>query len=120
MKKWLVSILLLVGTQAYAAGDAGCSSHGLVMADKEVQYFVEVNQEDLSREMAQGHGEKLATLAQMKGCRNEVAQKAFGTFAQSSYAKILPSANTSATEMVQNLNKEMAAQGDLAQMCHGS
>lgn len=102
------------------SGTSGCSSSGLVMTDKEVQYFVEVNQEELSREMAQGHGEKLATLAQMKGCHDEGAQKAFGSFTQTSYAKILPAANTSAVEMVQNMNKELATQDDLAQMCHGS
>ena len=102
------------------SGTSGCSSRGLVMTDKEVQYFVEVNQEELSREMAQGHGEKLVALAHMKGCRNEDSQKAFGTFTQSYYSKILPSANTSAMEMVQNLNSELSTQGDLAQLCHGS
>ncbi|MEK2643808.1 DUF3015 family protein [Bdellovibrio sp. BCCA] len=112
--------VLLTQPLGITSGTSGCSSSGLVMNDKEVQYFVEVNQEELSREMAQGHGEKLATLAQMKGCRNDVSQKAFGSFAQNSYAKILPTANTSAVEMVQNLNKELAAQSDLAQMCHGS
>lgn len=102
------------------SGTSGCSSRGLVMNDKEVQYFVEVNQEDLSREMAQGHGEKLATLAQMKGCSTEGAQKAFGQFTQSSYTRIFPSASTSPADMVKNLNNEMTSQGDLAQLCHGS
>ncbi|KYG60697.1 hypothetical protein AZI85_11925 [Bdellovibrio bacteriovorus] len=102
------------------SGTSGCNAHGLVMAEKEVQYFVEVNQEDLSREMAQGHGEKLATLAQMKGCRNEASQKAFGTFTQSSYERIIPAANTTASDLVQNLNRELATQGDLNTMCHGS
>ncbi|UXR65603.1 DUF3015 domain-containing protein [Bdellovibrio bacteriovorus] len=159
MKKIIVSLLMLAGAQAFAAGDAGCglgsmiiqknskglqllamttnsflftqplgitsgtsgcSSRGLVMADKEVQYFVEVNQEELSREMAQGHGEKLATLAQMKGCQNEASQKAFSSFAQNSYSRILPAANTSAADMVQNLNSELAGQQELAQLCHGS
>lgn len=159
MKKVILSLLVLAGSQAYAAGDAGCglgsmiiqkntkgmqllamttngsfltqafgitsgtsgcSSRGLVMADKEVQYFVEVNQEELSREMAQGHGEKLMTLAHMKGCQNEVSQKAFGTFVQSSYSRILPAANTPASQIVNNLNQELSAQKDLAQLCHGS
>ncbi|MBV2168758.1 MAG: DUF3015 domain-containing protein [Bdellovibrio sp.] len=102
------------------SGTSGCSSSGLVMADKEVQYFVEINQEELSREMAQGHGEKLAALAQMKGCRNDLSQKAFGAFTQSSYSKIIPTAETSAVDMVQNLNRELSNQGELAHMCHGS
>lgn len=102
------------------SGTSNCSASGLVMTDKEVQYFVEVNQEELSREMAQGHGEKLFTLAQMKGCSNEASQKAFGSFAQNSYEKILPTANTTATELVKNLNSEMSAQKEIGQLCHGS
>jgi len=101
-------------------GTSGCSASGIVQNDKQIQYFVEINQEELSREMAQGHGEKLATLALLKGCMNQDSQRAFAGFTQSSYAQILPSANTSAVEMVQNLNSEMAGQADLNQLCHGS
>ena len=101
-------------------GTSGCSSRGLVMNDKQIQYFVEINQEELSREMAQGHGEKLATLALLKGCISQDSQKAFAGFTQSSYSQILPTANTSATDIVQNLNSEMAGHTELAHMCHGS
>src|SRR5438445_382606 len=109
-------------TQAFGitSGTSNCSASGIVMTDKEVQYFVEVNQEELSREMAQGHGEKLFTLAQMKGCWNESSQKAFGSFAQDSYSRILPTANTTAAELVKNLNAEMSTQKELGQLCHGS
>lgn len=159
MNKIVLSLLVLMGSNVYAAGDAGCglgsmiiqrntkgmqllalttngsflsqalgitsgtsgcSSKGLVMADKEVQYFVEVNQEELSREMTQGHGEKLATLAQMKGCQDEASQKAFGSFVQASYPRILPSAETSAAQIVNNLNQSLAEQKDLTLLCHGS
>lgn len=101
-------------------GTSGCSSSGLVMNDKQIQYFVEVNQEELSREMAQGHGEKLETLALLKGCTTSSSQKAFAGFTQSSYSQILPAANTSAVDMVQNLNSQMAEQTELNQLCHGS
>lgn len=101
-------------------GTSGCSASGLVMNDKQIQYFVEINQEELSREMAQGHGEKLATLALLKGCTSQDSQKAFAGFTQSSYSQILPAANTSAVDMVQNLNSEMAGQAELNHMCHGS
>jgi hypothetical protein len=159
MKKLVMVAALLLGSQAFAAGDAGCglgsliisknskllqlfamttnfsflsqplgitsgtsgcSSSSIVMNDKEIQYFVEVNQEDLSREMAQGHGQKLATLAQMKGCQSENAQKAFSSFTQGSYTTIIPAASTSSSEMVQNLNKAMTSQNELAQLCHGA
>lgn len=111
---------LLTQPLGITSGTSGCSASAIVMTDKEVQYFVEVNQEDLSREMAQGHGQKLATLAQMKGCQSESAQKAFGAFTQDSYTAIIPAASTSSSEMVQNLNKAMTSQNELAQLCHGA
>lgn len=111
---------LLTQVFGITSGTSNCSASGIVMNDKEVQYFVEVNQEELSREMAQGHGEKLFTLAQMKGCSNETSQKAFGSFAQDSYSRILPTANTTASELVKNLNSEMSAQKEIGQLCHGS
>ncbi len=101
-------------------GTSGCNASGIVMADKQIQYFVEINQEELSREMAQGHGEKLTTLALLKGCTSQNSQKAFAGFTQSSYSQILPTANTSAVDMVQNLNSEMASQAELNNICHGS
>jgi hypothetical protein len=129
MKKLLV-LALVFASQSAMAGDAGCglgsmgtsgcSASGLVMQDKQIQYFVEINQQELSREMAQGHGEKLATLALLKGCSSQASQNAFAGFTQSSYSRILPAANTSAVDMVQNLNVEMGSQAELAQICHGS
>lgn len=101
-------------------GTSNCSASGLVMNDKQIQYFVEVNQEDLSREMAQGRGDKLATLALLNGCANEGSQIAFASFTQQSYGKILPSSNVSAVEMVSNLKNQMSANSELSQMCHGS
>lgn len=102
------------------SGTSGCSASGLVMTDKQIQYFVEVNQEDLSREMAQGRGDKLATLALLNGCSDESSQAAFASFTQKSYGKIIPAATTSASEVVSNLKSEMGTQSELAQMCHGS
>ena len=101
-------------------GTSGCSSSGIVMNDKQIQYFVEVNQEELSREMAQGHGEKLSTLALLHGCMDSSAQQQFAGFTQGSYSKILPAANTSALDMVHNLRSELSGQESLAQICHGS
>ncbi len=102
------------------SGTSGCSARGIVMTDKEVQYFVEVNQEDLSREMAQGHGEKLATLALLKGCSTDASQEAFAQFTQFSYSRILPTAQTTPIDFVKNLNSEFTAQSELKSLCHGS
>lgn len=96
-------------------GTSGCTASGIVQNDKQIQYFVEVNKDDLSREMAQGHGGKLSTLAALHGCADAANIEAFSATAQKNYAEILPSAQTSAVEMVQNLKNT-----NIAQMCHGS
>lgn len=94
------------GSQTFGitSGTSNCSSSGLVMNEKEIEYFVEVNQDDLSREMAQGHGGKLETLAALHGCVSPTAAQAFGAKAQAQYEEILPSAKTSAVDMVNNMN----------------
>lgn len=93
------------GSQTFGitSGTSNCSSSGLVSNDKEIEYFVEVNQDDLSREMAQGHGEKLATLAALHGCATPARIDAFKTKAQSNYEQILPAPSTNAVDMVRNM-----------------
>lgn len=93
------------GSQTFGitSGTSNCSARGFVMNEKQIQYFVEVNESDLKREMAQGHGEKLATLAALHGCSNEAAVESFGARTQSSYQEIVPSAKTSAVDVVHNL-----------------
>ncbi len=96
-------------------GTSGCSSSGLVQNDKQIQYFVEVNQQDLMREMAQGRGEKLSTLAALNGCMSENQVNAFNTKAQSQFKTIVPASNTSAVDFVNNMKS-----ASIADACHGS
>src|ERR1039458_7264782 len=49
-------------------GTSNCSSQGFVINDKQIDYYVEVNQDQISNEMSQGHGQNLATLAALYGC----------------------------------------------------
>ncbi len=99
------------------SGTSGCSSSGIVQNDKEMQYFVEVNHDDLSREMAQGKGEKLNTLAALNGCMTTQAQAAFAEMTQQSYQKIVPSADVKPTEMVQNIRSEAKANENVTKLC---
>jgi len=93
------------GSQTFGitSGTSNCSSSGLVNNEKEIDYFVEVNHDDLSREMAQGHGEKLTTLAALHGCSSEATIKAFGSKAQSHFEQIVPAAGTNGVDMARNL-----------------
>lgn len=97
------------GSQTFgiSTGTSNCKSQQIVRNDKAIQYFAEANQADLSREIAQGQGEKLQTLAALYGCQGE-AQQAFASKAQASYSAIIPSSEVTATEMVQNMNNELS------------
>ena len=50
----------LSGNQTFgiSSGTSGCTANGLVQNEKQIEYFVEVNQEQLTREIAQGQLEK--------------------------------------------------------------
>jgi hypothetical protein len=97
------------GSQTFgiSTGTSNCKAQQIVRNDKAIQYFTEANQSDLSREMAQGQGEKLQTLAALYGCQGD-AQRAFATKAQASYTTIVPNADVTATAMVQNMNSTLA------------
>lgn len=101
-------------------GTSGCSSRGLVMNEKEMQYYVELNQQELIQEMANAEGEKLTTLASLAGCQNLSGQVAFADLAQKRMSAIVPTANTTSTEMVQNIKTEIMNSGDALNSCHGS
>jgi len=108
---------LLTQPLGITSGTSGCSASGIVMNDKQMEYFVEVNHSDLSREMAQGQGEKLNTLAALNGCATAEAQAAFAGMTQSSFDKIVPSADVKPTEMVRNLKAQAAADSKVANLC---
>jgi hypothetical protein len=105
------------GNQTFgiSTGTLGCSASGLVKNDKQIQYFVEVNQEELTREMAQGRGEKVSTLAALNGCMTAEQITAFNTKAQASFKTIVPAAKTTAVDFVNNMKSSA-----LADVCQGS
>ncbi|MEZ0391680.1 MAG: DUF3015 family protein [Pseudobdellovibrionaceae bacterium] len=106
-------------TQAFGitSGTSNCSSNGIVQNERQIEYFVEINHDDLSREMAQGKGEKLNTLAVLHGCQTSEAQSAFADMTQTSFEKIVPSAETKADAMIQNLKSEMAQNQKVTGLC---
>lgn len=105
------------GSQTFGItfGTSNCSANGLVQNDKQIQYFVEVNQAELTREMAQGHGEKLSTLAALNGCSTDAQVSAFNTKAQTNFKSIVPAAQTSAVDFVNNMKSS-----SVANVCHGA
>jgi len=55
----------------------GCTSDGLVKADKRIDAYAEANFERLSKDAAQGGGEHLGALASLLGVKGEAEKKAF-------------------------------------------
>jgi hypothetical protein len=100
------------------SGTSGCSASGLVQTDREVQYFVELNNDDLSRQMARGEGEKLQVLAQLNGCDNSQGQKAFFEMTKKSYSQIYPTAEEKAQDVIVRIKSEMKNNTEVQRTCH--
>ena len=99
------------------SGTSGCSASGLVSNDKELQYFVEINNDDLSREMARGEGEKLQVLAQMNGCRAPEAQIAFSKMTQTSFRQIYPTSEEKAGDVLARIKTQIQRDSNVQQLC---
>ncbi len=55
---------------AIASGTSGCTNDGYMMAEHKAIGFVTANLENISQELAQGHGEHLTSLAELLGIHN--------------------------------------------------
>lgn len=102
---------------AITSGTSNCTSSGFVKNDKELEYYVEVNHEDLLRQMAQGSGEKLQILAQFYGCKSPESQAAFIGMTKTEYSALVPAADISPGNLVSNINGKLSAHSDLSQLC---
>lgn len=104
------------GSQTFGitTGTSNCSAQGFVLNEKKIQHFAEANKSDLTREMAQGQGEKLAVLASLYGCDDA---SAFGQMTQSNYSQIVTSADMNAVDMVSNLNTQVYKNTELVKTC---
>ena len=101
-------------------GTSGCSASGIVNKEKELQYFVEVNQEELSRQIAEGQGEKLNTLAAILGCEGTQGQNQFANTVQLNYSNIVTKSDLKSTEMVENLSSVLLNNSKTISECRGS
>lgn len=63
----------------------GCTSDGVVKADKKLDAFAEANFERLSKDAAIGGGEHLGALASLMGVKGDAERKAFFAKVQSKH-----------------------------------
>jgi hypothetical protein len=105
------------GSQTFgiSTGTSGCTNDGQVMSEHKTTMFAQLNFENLSQEMAQGHGEHLASLATLMGVPAE-HQAAFFALTQERYTSLVKTGEASPIAMVKAINDAIATHPVLAQV----
>jgi len=107
----------LMGNQTFGitSGTSGCTNDGKFWAEHKVNAFAALNFENLAQDMAQGHGEHIASLATLMGIPAD-QQPAFFAMTQEKYASLVTAGETSPVAMVKALNEAMATNPMLAKV----
>ena len=105
------------GSQTFgiSSGTSGCTNDGQVMSESKTIMFAEMNFENLSQEMAQGHGEHLASMATLMGVPAE-HQAEFFAMTQARYTSLVKAGEASPVAMVKALNEAVATHPVLAKL----
>lgn len=95
------------GNQTFGitTGTSNCDSSGLVVASKEADSYAAKNYDSLTKELATGTGEHLATLASLLG----YSQVELGAYSRAHYGEIFATDGTTSTEMLSALVKGLGA-----------
>jgi len=102
-------------TFGISSGTSGCTNDGQIMSEHKVNVFATLTFDNLSQEMAQGHGEHLTSLATLMGVPAE-HQGEFFTLAQDRYTSLMQAGETSPVAMIKALNEAMAGHPVLAKV----
>lgn len=99
----------LMGNQTFGitSGTSGCTNDGKFWAEHKVNAFAALNFENLAQDMAQGHGEHIASLATLMGIPAD-QQPAFFAMTQEKYASLVTAGEASPIAMVKALNEAVA------------
>jgi Protein of unknown function (DUF3015) len=105
------------GSQTFgiSSGTSGCTNDGTIMAEHKVNVFAAANYESLSQEMARGGGEHLASLAELMGVPEETRPEFFA-LAQTQYATLVASGNTTPTAMIETLQSGIKTHPNLVKV----
>ncbi len=105
---------------AITSGTSNCSSSGIVVNEKEIQYYVEVNQSEITRQMSMGKGEKIETLASMYGCQTDSSKQNFIDVSRTQFGKIQTHHALKPDEFLKNLNQVIDENSARLSDCHMS
>lgn len=102
------------GSQTFgiSSGTSGCTNDGTIMSEHKVNVFAAANYESLSQEMARGGGEHLASLAELMGVP-EQNRPEFFALAQTQYAGLVASGDTTPAAMIETLQSGMESHPSL-------
>jgi hypothetical protein len=100
-------------TFGISSGTSGCTNDGKIMGDSKTVMFAEMNFDNLSQEMAQGHGEHLASLALLMGIPAD-KQEEFFALTQERYTSLVKAGEASPVAMVKALNEAIEGHPVLA------
>ena len=105
----------LMGNQTFGitSGTSGCTNDGKFWAEHKVNAFAALNFENLAQDMAQGHGEHIASLATLMGIPAD-QQPAFFAMMQEKYESLVTAGEASPVAMVKALNEAVATHPMLA------
>src|SRR5436309_12522784 len=105
------------GSQTFgiSSGTSGCTNDGTIMAEEKVNVFAAANYDSLSQEMARGGGEHLASLAELMGVPEETRPEFFA-LAQTQYATLVASGNTTPTAMIETLQSGIKTHPNLVKV----
>lgn len=105
------------GSQTFgiSSGTSGCTNDGTIMGEYKATVFAAANYESLSQEMARGGGEHLASLAELMGVPEE-SRPEFFALAQTQYAGLVASGDTTPAAMIQTLQTGMEAHPSLTKL----
>ncbi|SEL52798.1 DUF3015 domain-containing protein [Nitrosovibrio tenuis] len=98
-------------------GTSNCGDHGLVKISKEREVFAQENYTSLIKEMAQGKGENLYTLASLYQCPAGSHQE-FGAMVQEKFDSLVANDQTTSTELLSQLENQLTRHPKLAKSCN--
>ena len=103
------------GNQTFgiSSGTLGCDQNGTVSSAVKLGMFTGSNMERLAQDMSQGHGEALATMADLMGVKDQDKAE-FYALTQKNFAKIFPDDSTTAAHVIDTVKAEMTQDTQLA------
>ncbi|HVW65241.1 MAG TPA: DUF3015 domain-containing protein [Nitrosospira sp.] len=107
------------GSQTFGItfGTSNCGDNGLIKLSKEREVFAQENYTSLIKEMAQGEGESLSTLASLYQCPT-ASHKEFGALVQAKFDNLVVNEQTTSAELLGRLENQLGSHPTLAKSCN--